>query len=119
MTNTANAALTIRFPRKGLVHIDGIAPATLGGGNDMGDYISYAAETSCAALTRGRITFAFLTETVELRHADDASIPVGRVRRTTVAKTFSSGADALAAARKLAARNGGSVCGNCEAAASR
>lgn len=112
-------SITIRFPRKGLVHISGLEVSTTGGGNDMGDHVSYAAETHCAALTRGATRFSYLTHTVELRNADDASIPVGRVKRAQVATVFATGADALEAARKLAARNGGDVCGNCEKAAQR
>ena len=119
MTTTATRTYRIRFPRRGLVHIEGFDAATTGGGNDMGSHISYAAESHCAALTRGAYSMGQETVPVVLRHEDDATIAPGKIRRVSRVVEYTTAADALAGAEAYGRTHGGDVCSNCRAAAER
>lgn len=70
-------------------HIGGLDCATQGGGNDMGDHISYYAESACGSLSRSG-------------------------HRMATGKGFENVEDALAAARITGGRK---LCKNCEKAA--
>lgn len=121
MTTTeapATTTLRIRFTRTA-THIEGFATATTGGGNDTGKgHISYSADSHCSSLTRNGYRMGYVTETIELRHEDDATIAPGRVRCTSVAREFTTAQDAYDAALAYARRNGGErICDKCTAAA--
>lgn len=118
-SSAAQPVYRIRFPRRGLVHIEGLAVATGGGGNDMGSHISYFAQSHCSALTRNATRMSYETYTVELRHEDDPAITRGQVRRERRIAEFDTPAAALAAAERRAYRDGGTVCTKCRAAATR
>lgn len=47
-----NVKYTLKQKRNGAIHIDGFDARTTGGGNDMGDHISYYAKSACAALSK-------------------------------------------------------------------
>jgi hypothetical protein len=120
MTTTeapATTTLRIRYTRTA-THIEGFAPATTGGGNDMGDHVSYSADSHCSSLTRNGYRMGYVTETIERRHTDDANIPAGKVRCTTVAREFDTAQAAYDAALAYARRNQGErICAKCAAAA--
>jgi hypothetical protein len=120
MTQTpATRTYTLRFPRKGLLHIDGFDPATTGGGNDMGSHISYAPESHCAVLTRRGHLMSYAEHTVEIRHADDPTVAPGRVRRSKQVTAWTSAREVLAAAHEYARVYHYDICSNCLAAAER
>lgn len=110
---------TIRFPRKGLVHIAGFEPATKGGGNDMGDHVSYAPESHCPTLTRRGHLMSEKTQQVTLRHEDDDTITPGRVRRVSRVMEWATAREVLEAAREHARIFNHDICGCCLAAAER
>jgi hypothetical protein len=109
-------SITIRYNRSS-VHIEGLETLVTGGGNDMGSHISNYSYSTCPALTRYATTMGYLSETVELRNAEDPTIPVGRVKRSKVVREFETAAEALEAAREYVSIHGGKVCLKCEARA--
>lgn len=99
-------------------HIEGFAPATTGGGQDMGDHVSYSAYSHCSTLTGRAHLMAYATHTVQLRHEDDATVAPGRVRNVQHITEFDSAQDAYDAALRYAQRHGGErICAKCTAAA--